>query len=90
MEAICLDASDLTWSVPDAPDGCTPVLLLQGIVPEMSPRRCSVRAFLEGVDCGQPRLLVAGGDEALEFLKPVLHQDHFGDRCGLPLFELGH
>ena len=30
------------------------------------------------------------GHEALEFLEPVLNQDHFDDRRGLLLFELDH
>ncbi len=34
--------------------------------------------------------LLSSRDEALEFLKPVLHQHHLGDGLGLSLFELEH
>ncbi len=35
-------------------------------------------------------ILPAGRDQALEFLEPVLHEDHFGDGRWLPLFRLDH
>jgi hypothetical protein len=41
-------------------------------------------------DCRQSHLLLSGGDEALEFFRPVLHEDHFGDRRGRSLVELDH
>ena len=36
------------------------------------------------------RLLVTGRELLLEFLEPVLDEDHFGDRRGLSLLELDH
>ncbi len=55
------------------------------------------KKWVSGISCtrvwkaGQPsRLILPGGGEALEFLEPVLDQDHFGDRLGLPLFQLDH
>ena len=36
------------------------------------------------------RCSLPSGAEALKFLEPVLHEDHFGHGRGLPLFELYH
>ena len=35
-------------------------------------------------------LLLPGGHEALEFLEPVLDEDHLADGRGLPLLHLNH
>ena len=39
---------------------------------------------------GSARLLLSGGEEALELLGPMLDKDDFGDGGRLPLFVLNH
>ena len=45
---------------------------------------------LDDFDKGAAFSLISAGDEALEFLEPVLDQDHLGDRRRRPLLELHH
>ena len=41
-------------------------------------------------DFSQPRLLLARGGEALEFLEPVVDNDQLRYWLGFPVFELNH
>ena len=51
---------------------------------------CSTRSFLENAYYGWTPLLVAVGNEALEFLEPVPDEDYFGVGWGLALDWFDH